>query len=320
MFNATATTLNVGQAATAVSIGATTGTATIRNGTTAISGAATVGQTLAVTGNTTLTGNLAVNGGDITTSSATASVFDTTATTLNIGGAATTLNVADDVTAAQTINIGTGATGTGATKTINIGTGGAAGSTTNINLGDADGGTVVVNRALTVNGLTTLSGGLAGTVDYSNLPVGTPVNFQVVSTSAQSASGTEGPPFTTGITTATHTITFTKRLASSTVYLRPSKNVGEVKTLFTNPAASLSFSFGNCTWTNVSGASLTASGSLPATTLTLDGSGYLVHTGTATGSVNVTITGTVQVVDTGTADTRQVNFFANWWHVMEVKT
>lgn len=180
--------------------------------------------------------------------------------------------------------------------------------------------TVAADGALTVNGLTTLSGGLSGTIDYSNLPVGTPVNFQVVSTSAQSAFGTEGPPYTTGNTTATHTITFTKRLASSTVYLRPSKNVANVKTLFANPSASLSISFGNCAWTNVSGASLAASGNLAATTLALDGSGYLVHTGTATGSVNVTITGTVQVVDTGTNDAREVNFFANWWHVMEVKT
>ena len=157
VFNATATTINVGQAATTVSIGATTGTATIRNATTAITGnatvggSATVGTTLGVTGNTTLTGGLAVNGGNITTTNTTASVFDTTATTLNVGGAATTLNVADDVITAQTINIGTGATGTGATKTINIGTGGATGSTTNVNIGDADGGTVSIARDLAVD-------------------------------------------------------------------------------------------------------------------------------------------------------------------------
>lgn len=56
VFNTNATTLNVGQAATTVSIGATTGTATIRNATTAITGAATVGGTLGVTGATTLAG------------------------------------------------------------------------------------------------------------------------------------------------------------------------------------------------------------------------------------------------------------------------
>jgi len=186
VFNTNATTLNVGQAATTVSIGATTGTATIRNATTAITGnatvggSATVGTTLDVTGNTTLTGDLAVNGGDITTSAATATVFDTAATTVDIAGAATTLNIADAATTAQTINIGTGATGSGQTKTINIGTGGAAGSTTNVNLGDNDGGLVTVNRALTVNGLTTLLGGLSGNVSVSSFPSGTIVKTHIV--------------------------------------------------------------------------------------------------------------------------------------------
>jgi len=157
VFNTNATTLNVGEAATTVSIGATTGTATIRNATTAITGnatvggSATVGTTLGVTGNTTLTGDLAVNGGDITTSAATATVFDTTATTVRIGGASTLACIADAVTTSQTIDIGTGATASGATKTINIGTGGAAGSTTNINLGDADGGSVNIARDLAVD-------------------------------------------------------------------------------------------------------------------------------------------------------------------------
>jgi hypothetical protein len=151
VFNTNATTLNVGQAATTVSIGAATGTATINNTTTAISGAATVGSTLAVTGNTTLTGDLAVNGGDITTTSATGNVFETAATTVTLGRAATTVRIADNATAAQTIDIGTGATVLGATKTINIGTGGAAGSTTNVNIGDADGGTVSIARDLAVD-------------------------------------------------------------------------------------------------------------------------------------------------------------------------
>ena len=157
VFNTNATTLNVGEAATTVSIGATTGTATIRNATTAITGnatvggSATVGTTLGVTGNTTLTGDLAVNGGDITTSAATATVFNTTAATVRIAGASTLACIADAVTASQTIDIGTGATASGATKTINIGTGGATGSTTNINLGDADGGSVNIARDLAVD-------------------------------------------------------------------------------------------------------------------------------------------------------------------------
>jgi len=56
VFNTTATTLNVGQAATALSLGATTGTATIRNTTTNINGSANVGGTLAVVSTTEFTG------------------------------------------------------------------------------------------------------------------------------------------------------------------------------------------------------------------------------------------------------------------------
>jgi len=158
VFNANATTLNVGGAATTVSIGAATGTTTINNATTAITGnatvggSATVGSTLAVTGNTTLTGDLAVNGGDITTTGATGNVFETTATTVTLGRSVPTVCIADNVTAAQTIDIGTGATVAGATKTINIGTGGAATSTTNVNIGGSSGsGTVSIARDLAVD-------------------------------------------------------------------------------------------------------------------------------------------------------------------------
>jgi hypothetical protein len=76
VFNTNATTLNVGGAATTVSLGAATGTTTINNA------------------NTVVTGDLAVNGADITTTSTgTATVFNTNATTLNVGGAATTLSL-----------------------------------------------------------------------------------------------------------------------------------------------------------------------------------------------------------------------------------
>jgi hypothetical protein len=76
VFNTNATTLNVGGAATTVSLGAATGTTTINNA------------------NTVVTGDLAVNGADITTTATgTATVFNTNATTLNVGGAATTLSI-----------------------------------------------------------------------------------------------------------------------------------------------------------------------------------------------------------------------------------
>ncbi len=62
LVNATATTVNFAGAATALTIGATTGTATIRNTTVAITNNATVGGTLGVTGATTLSGTANVVG------------------------------------------------------------------------------------------------------------------------------------------------------------------------------------------------------------------------------------------------------------------
>jgi len=59
VFNATATTVNAFGAATTLTLGATSGTATIRNGTVAVTNNATVGGTLGVTGTTTL-GNLTI--------------------------------------------------------------------------------------------------------------------------------------------------------------------------------------------------------------------------------------------------------------------
>ena len=61
---------------TAVTIGAVTGTTTIRNA------------------NTVVTGDLAVNGGDITTTvTGTVTLFNTNATSLNIGGAAIDIQI-----------------------------------------------------------------------------------------------------------------------------------------------------------------------------------------------------------------------------------
>jgi hypothetical protein len=87
VFNTNATTLNIGGAATTVSIGAGSGTTTINNA------------------NTVVTGDLAVNGGDITTtSSGTATVFNTTATTLNMGGSATAVSIGSGASGTTTVN------------------------------------------------------------------------------------------------------------------------------------------------------------------------------------------------------------------------
>jgi hypothetical protein len=148
VFNATATTVNAFGAATTLTIGATSGTATIRNTTVAITNNATVGGTLGVTGNATLsgtlavtgnqtnTGDLAVNGGDLTTTSTTATLFNANATTLNIGQAATTVSI-----------------------------GATSGTTTVRN-------NLTVTGDLTINGTTTTVNATTITVDDKNIELG----------------------------------------------------------------------------------------------------------------------------------------------------
>jgi len=152
VFNATATTLSLGGAATTVSIGADTGTTTVNNALAADS--------------ITVSGDAAINGGDITTSATSVTVFDATATTVNAFSAATILNLGN-ASAGQTIgigtastansgyNIGSGVTASGQTKTINLGTGGASGSITDVNIGSATSG---------ATGTTTVNSGVALTL------------------------------------------------------------------------------------------------------------------------------------------------------------
>jgi hypothetical protein len=75
LLNATATTVNFAGAATALSLGAATGTATIKNA------------------SVVLDGDLQVKGGDVTTTATTFNLLNATATTVNFAGAATSLNL-----------------------------------------------------------------------------------------------------------------------------------------------------------------------------------------------------------------------------------
>jgi len=119
LLNSTVTTMNLGGAATAITMGdATTATTTIRGG--------------------TLVGNLT-----------TQSLFNTTATTINLGGAATAITMGDATTATTTVRGGT-LVGNATTQnlfnttatTINLG-----GAATTINLGPTGGtGAIDVNR------------------------------------------------------------------------------------------------------------------------------------------------------------------------------
>ncbi|MGH9857816.1 MAG: beta strand repeat-containing protein, partial [Acidobacteriota bacterium] len=74
LFNTDVTTLNIGGAATTITIGASSGITTFNT-----SGV--------------FADDLAVNGGDITTTAATASLFNTNATTINFGSAATSISL-----------------------------------------------------------------------------------------------------------------------------------------------------------------------------------------------------------------------------------
>jgi hypothetical protein len=87
LVNATATTVNFAGSATTLSVGAASGTATIKNA------------------NVVLDGDLAVNGGDITTNQTSFNLVNATATTVNFAGSATSINIGSSgATAVTNIN------------------------------------------------------------------------------------------------------------------------------------------------------------------------------------------------------------------------
>ena len=129
VFNTTATTLNIGGAATAINLGnATAATLTVRPGT-------------------------------VVGSNTTQALFDTVATTLNIGGAATTVTLGNATAATLTVRPGT-VVGSNTTQnvfntvatTVN-----AFGAATTLSLG-ASTGTTTVNNNLVVTGNFTVNG------------------------------------------------------------------------------------------------------------------------------------------------------------------
>jgi hypothetical protein len=188
--NTTATTGNLFGAGTAITIGATTGTTTIRNA------------------NTVVTGDLAVNGGDITTTATgTATLFNTNATTVNFAGAATdiqigsssgTTNINHDLDVDGDVNIDGGDLTTTATTfnlindtatTVNF-----AGAATDIQIGSSS-GTTNINHDLDVDGDVNIDGGdltvSTATFNLANTTA-TTVNFAGAATDIQigSSSGT----------------------------------------------------------------------------------------------------------------------------------
>jgi hypothetical protein len=110
--NAIATTLNIGGAATAITIGSTN------------ANAETIIRTPKINSNA-----LSIQ------------LFSTTSTTVEFAGAATTLHIGGTSTDGSTFNIGANATATGNQKTLNLATGADSGSSTIVNVGTANDGT-----------------------------------------------------------------------------------------------------------------------------------------------------------------------------------
>jgi len=121
--NAIATTLNIGGAATAITIGSTNANA----------------ETII------RTPKIASNASDI-------QLFNTTSTTVEFAGAATTLHIGGTSTAGSTFNIGANATASGNQKIVNLATGAASGSSTVINIGTSNDGTVNVYGDVVIDG------------------------------------------------------------------------------------------------------------------------------------------------------------------------
>lgn len=147
LLNATATTLNVGGAATAVNIGAAggAGTLTIKND------------------NVVLDGDLQVKGGDITTNQTTFNLLNATATTINFGGAATTVEIGAG-SGTTTINNNGQVDGT-----LNV-TGNVSVATNKFNITASSGDTAIAGT-LGITGATTLQNTLdvTGAATFANV-------------------------------------------------------------------------------------------------------------------------------------------------------
>jgi hypothetical protein len=224
LLNTTATVVNFAGDGTTVTIGAITGTTTVRN-------------------DTVITGDLAVNGGDLTTNATTFNLLSTTATTINIGDAATTIEIgsANGTTSVNNsldvdgdVNIDGGDLTTNAT-TFNLLNATAtninfAGAATTLEIGAAT-GTTNINNNLDVDGDVNIDGGdltaSTATFNLANTNVTTGNLFGVatavnVGTSAVTASTLTFGPAVTGNTvkvgsTTGGTINYTTDVTTGTV-------------------------------------------------------------------------------------------------------
>jgi hypothetical protein len=312
VFNTNALTGALFGAATAVSIGAATGTLTLGN------------PTITATNAT----SLALNGASpsITTTSTTASVFNATVTTLNIGGAATTVSIGATTGTASINNatvtlgnatalningasptIASSSTGTltlfntnittvnefGAATTLTIGYGSTAASTTNISTGAV--------ASATIKTVNIGTGGAASST--TNVNIGAVAGTLTLGTGTVVGSNTTQAVFNTTATTV---------------------NAFGAATALALGASTGTLTIGNPTITATNATALALNGASPAitttsttasvfnatvTTLNIGGAATTVSLGASTGTTtvnnNVTITGNLTVNGSTTTSSSQ---------------
>jgi hypothetical protein len=315
VFNATATTVNAFGAATTLTIGGTSGTATIRNGTVAVTNNATVGGTLSVTGDQTNTGDLAVNGGDLTTTATTASLFNANATTLNIGQAGTTISIgatSGTTTVRNNLTVTGDLTINGTTTTVNATT--ITVDDKNIELGSvaspsnttADGGGITLKGATdkTLNWVNA-TGAWTSSEDF-NLVTGK--NYEINAVNVLDASSVLGSATTATVAGAATTLTIggtsgTATIRNSTVAITNNATVGGTlgvtsTSTFTGQTTHNGGISVNGNITLASNGNATVGGTLGVTGATTLTGALAANGGITVDSTNFTVNGTTGAVST----------------------
>jgi hypothetical protein len=300
LVNATATTVNLAGAGTAVSIGAATGTLTIGNPT--------------ITGTNATTFNM--NGASpsiVTTSTATASVFNTNATTGNLFGAATAINIGNATSATITLRPGT-LVGSNTTQNVYntvATTGNLFGAGTAVNIG-ATTGTLTLNNPTVVGSQTTVDLWNTTTTTINAFGAATLVNIGAATgtTNVKNNLDVDGDVNIDGGDLTVSTTTFNLANATATTV-----NFAGAGTLVNIGAATGTTNVKNNLDVdgdvNIDGGDLTVStatfnlANTTATTVNFAGAGTLVNIGASSGTTtvknNLSVDGNLTVNGTTTA-------------------
>jgi len=209
LLNSTVTTLNLGGAATAIALGASTGTTTVNNSL-AVNGSATLGDAAADT--VTVNGTTTFAGSSVTTTFAGNSQVGGTLGVTGSAGFNGNVTLGDASSDTVTVNGTTTFAGAGVTTTFAgnsqvggvLGVTGSAGFNGNVTLGDAAADIITVNGRATFNqglsgSLTKLSDGSSYLIAGSNISIVTGSNGSVtISTQADITDVTAGNGLTGG--------------------------------------------------------------------------------------------------------------------------